>query len=149
MSSSRRLSLIRSVSHTLAALFNSSADFRREWKRYDAASRGGGIEGRWQGEWISEVNGHHGELKGAITKSPPAGYKSVFQATFSKILHVCYEVVLSAREQEDAVELEGQADLGRLAGGVYRYKGRASPERFDCSYECKYDHGTFRMKRVD
>ena len=150
MNPARSPGLIRGLSHTLAALFSSSADFHRAWKRYAAvASPSTGMEGRWQGEWISEVNGHHGQLKGVVTKSDSGEYKACFHATYSRFLRVCYEVNLSGQEEDGHIELEGEADLGQLAGGVYHYTGEATSTEFNCQYHCKYDHGTFHMKRLD
>jgi hypothetical protein len=141
--------LVRSISHTLAALLSGSTAFRSEWKRCGVVSRSSGIEGRWQGEWVSEVNGHHGGLRGVVSKSDAAHYCGIFHATYAKFLRVSYVVSLSGREQDGRVELEGEADLGRLAGGVYHYAGKATSDEFNCSYDCKYDHGSFRMNRVD
>ncbi len=150
MNSPRSPGLIRSVSHALAALFSSSANFHREWKHYrSGGSPPRGIEGRWLGEWISQVNGHHGELKGIVTKADAGKYKACFHATYSRFLRVCYEVDLKGREENGRVELEGESDLGQLAGGVYQYTGEATPAEFNCQYRCKYDHGTFRMKCLD
>jgi hypothetical protein len=33
-----------------------------------------------------------------------------------------------------------------LAGGIYEYEGELNQVRFECTYRCKYDHGTFRLK---
>jgi len=142
--------LIRNTAHALAALFSNSADFRRDWKRYSAVgSPPQGIEGCWLGEWISDVNGHHGQLEGVVTKSDSGKYQACFHATYSRFLRVYYEVDLKGREENGHVELEGEADLGQLAGGVYHYTGEATPTGFHCQYRCKYDHGPFRMKRLD
>jgi len=42
--------------------------------------------------------------------------------------------------------LEGQADLGKLAGGIYQYKGEAGETAFNCTYRCAFDHGRFQLK---
>lgn len=41
--------------------------------------------------------------------------------------------------------LEGDYDLGKLAGGNYHYSGHATIDEFRCTYECKYDRGTFEL----
>lgn len=45
------------------------------------------------------------------------------------------------------VRLEGDADLGWLAGGAYHYEGHASPVEYVCTYRSKTDHGIFKMTR--
>ncbi|HSJ04570.1 MAG TPA: hypothetical protein VK956_19020, partial [Verrucomicrobium sp.] len=41
----------------------------------------------------------------------------------------------------------GEHDLGKLLGGVYRYKGKASPTHFRATYECNLDNGVFELQR--
>jgi hypothetical protein len=52
---------------------------------------------------------------------------------------------LHGQWSEGKLKLEGDADLGPLAGGIYHYQGQADETEFVCVYRCKYDHGTFRM----
>ena len=46
------------------------------------------------------------------------------------------------------MEFSGQKDLGSLFGGLYTFKGNATPQRFTASYDSSYDRGTFEMRRV-
>ncbi len=142
--------LFRSLSHLLAALFNNRLRFERQWQEYQpSAMSANSIEGRWEGEWISEVNGHHGGLRCILSRTGAGDYHADFHATYSKVLRVCYSVDLSVREANGRFLLKGEANLGRLAGGIYYYEGEATPAEFKCSYRCKYDHGTFHMTRRD
>jgi hypothetical protein len=59
-----------------------------------------------------------------------------------------YTVPLSVEPQDSGSRFRGEADLGWLAGGVYRYEGHATATNFFSTYECKYDGGTFRMTRL-
>jgi hypothetical protein len=43
--------------------------------------------------------------------------------------------------------MEGQENLGKLAGGNYHYTAQADPENFRSTYSNKYDYGTFELKR--
>lgn len=150
MSSTHSPSLLRGFSHLLAALFSNVSVFHRDWNNYRAvASPPKDIQGRWQGEWVSDVNGHHGRLKGIMVKLDPGRYEASFHATYSKVLRVCYSVNLSGREEDGRVILEGEADLGKLAGGVYHYTAEVTHWEFNCKYRCKYDHGKFHMNRLD
>jgi len=136
--------LLRNISHLLAALFNDRAAFQRRW---DHPPPDRGLEGRWQGEWISEANGHRGALKCLLTKTAPEKYEAAFHAVYAGFLRVAYVVELHGRQSGAALQLEGEADLGRLAGGIYHYKGEAAESAFNCTYRCAYDHGTFHLSR--
>lgn len=140
----------RSFAHLLAALFGNCTDFNRHWKRHSARSQTpDGIEGRWQGEWVSEENGHTGKLRCLLIKEEANRYRARFHATYSKVLRVCYTVPLTAQETNGRCVLKGEVDLGRLAGGVYHYRGEADAMTFNCTYACAYDHGTFALKRPE
>ncbi|MGP8201062.1 MAG: hypothetical protein ACLQU4_16340 [Limisphaerales bacterium] len=142
------VSVLRNVSHVLAALFNNRAEFRRQWKA-QATPPGGnnGFEGRWQGEWASDTNGHRGALRCLLTKSEPGEYQAMFHAVYARFLAVAYSVTLRRRQEGGKLKLEGEADLGRLAGGIYHYEGEADDASFRCTYRCAYDHGTFHLEK--
>ena len=121
--------------------------FNREWRkagRNPAASSG--LEGRWEGEWISNVNRHHGRLRCIIKKDGDL-YWARFHAKYRKLLSFGYTVGLKTEPTEAGCKFRGEADLGALAGGVYRYEGQADATNFFSTYFCKYDHGTFQMRR--
>lgn len=145
----RVMGILRNVSHVLAALFNNRADFQRRWNEAAAHPKtNSGWEGRWQGEWVSEANGHRGALKCLLTKTESGEYQATFHAVYARFLRVCYSVPLHARQIGGRLKLEGQADLGQLAGGIYHYEGEADEKAFNCTYRCAYDHGTFHLKRL-
>jgi len=104
------------------------------------------LEGRWQGEWISDANGHRGALKCLLTKTESGEYQATFYAVYARFLSVAYSVPLHGRQIGGKLKLEGQPDLGQLAGGIYHYEGEADKTEFNCTYRCKYDHGTFQLK---
>jgi hypothetical protein len=138
--------LIRSISHILAAVFSNGSDFNRQWSRDDSQTDAGdGLPRRWQGQWISETNGHHGALRCLLAHDSPTEYVATFYAIYAGVLRVCYSVALRGQRNGETLKLEGDADLGRLGGGTYHYAGEATASEFSCSYECKYDRGTFEM----
>jgi hypothetical protein len=139
--------MARKISHFLAALVNNASDFKRRWNQ-DAPvpCAANGLLGRWQGEWVSEVNGHRGALRCLLTRGEDGDYKAAFHAVYARFLRVCYTVPLHGQWSEGKLKLEGDADLGPLAGGIYSYQGEAGEMEFVCLYRCKYDHGAFRMK---
>lgn len=111
------------------------------------------LAGRWQGEWLSDVNGHKGRLRAIITGAAQAAgekptYQADFDATFFGFMRAGYSIPLTG-EPTDAhtIEFSGSKDLGSMAGGMYEYRGAADGEHFTAHYESKSDHGTFQMTR--
>jgi hypothetical protein len=131
----------------LAAVFNSRAAFRKKWEQAMGLPCSDPVCGRWAGEWVSDQSGHRGELRCVIKPNGPNRYQAHFYATFSKWFKVSYTTELISLQKNGAIQLKGEEDLGRLAGGTYRSEGEVKGDSFDCHYSCKYDHGTFRLKR--
>ena len=125
--------------------------FNSDWKR-ESATRAPAhdIEGRWEGSWLSDRNGHHGRLRCLVNRLDDGSYRARFKATYWKIFRFGYSVnLLVTREETGPFKFQGESDLGWWGGGVYHYDGRATPGDFDSTYRSKYDHGTFRMARPD
>ena len=147
--SASRPNPLRLLSHMLAALFNSRTAFRQQWRQYEVlAEKPDGIAGRWIGEWVSESSGHRGELKCVLAPVSAGIYRAYFYAAFSKLFRVAYATELTAEPTQDRIRLRAEEDLGPLAGGVYRCEGEATPNEFTCKYSCKYDHGSFHLRRL-
>jgi hypothetical protein len=131
-------------------LVTGCSSFHREW---DAAAEQpvapNSIEGCWQGTWRSDANGHTDALRCLITRGTSDSYSARFHAKYRKVFRFSfsYTVPLTVTEKEGALQFEGAADLGWLAGGNYTYKGRATATNFFSTYSCKYDHGVFEMTR--
>jgi len=138
----------RSSCNLLAAIFSRPAKFEREWRRLEAVPQfTTGIEGRWQGEWLSKHNGHHGQLRCILSAQGNGEYNARFHATYARILRVSYRVALHGHKSAQGVDLNGETDLGFLAGGIYHYEGVATPTALECAYKCKYDTGNFSLRR--
>jgi len=107
------------------------------------------ITGRWEGRWISQANGHNDKLRALITKMDTNHYDVKFHAAYKKwiTVHFGYAVRMETRPRANGVAFHGSENLGALAGGVYTYDGHADPTNFFSTYDSKYDHGTFEMKR--
>jgi len=128
------------------------SSFSRDWRqaaRQPADQRS--VEGRWEGQWISEANGHHGNLRCLMTRENDSFYKARFRATYGKTLHLhfTYAATLGMHPHDIGWEFDGEADLGKLAGGTYYYEGRAATTNLVSTYRSKYDHGRFEMRRVE
>jgi hypothetical protein len=107
------------------------------------------IAGRWEGEWRSNKNNHHGRLRCVIHGFGNGAYAAHFKATYWKVLRFSYVVGLQGERTNNVFRFHSEVDLGKLAGGVYEYEGTVTPVRFSSTYRSRYDHGTFEMKRVD
>jgi hypothetical protein len=131
-----------------ALMATGCSTFNREWKSAIAQPQApSDISGAWEGRWLSDRNGHTGKLRGIFTKAGAEQYNAHFHATFWKIFHATYKVPLKYEEKNGEVLLTGEANLGKLSGGVYKYEAKATPAKFSSTYKSKYDHGTFEMAR--
>ena len=83
-----------------------------------------------------------------LTKAGPEIYHAHFFAWYKRVLTFSYATDLRVERRDgETVFFRGQSDLGKLAGGVYRYEGHASPGDFFSTYTSKYDVGTFTLRR--
>lgn len=150
----RRTSLLHVSLQVLAgclsvAALSGCSSFGREWR---AAARqpppADPLAGRWEGRWVSEVNGHAGRLRALLTATGEDSYRARFHARYAGLLTFGYTVDLRVTNDASGVaHFTGAADLGKLAGGVYRYTGRANATNFLATYESRSDHGRFELCR--
>ncbi|MEZ0386508.1 MAG: hypothetical protein ACAI34_05550 [Verrucomicrobium sp.] len=137
---------------TLAVVFSScSLPFHHDWRRAartDAQNPPKDLTGAWEGTWRSEKSSHHGKLKAIVTKvattKEKVDYDFRYHATWAKVLSGGYTTHHSVAPDGTVT---GEHDLGKLLGGVYRYKGKASPTHFRATYECNLDNGVFELQR--
>jgi hypothetical protein len=124
--------------------------FEREWqaaKSYTQPEQE--LAGCWEGTWQSDYNGHHGGLRAIITKQGEGYYNAHFHATYAVVIPFEFELPLLVTDDGRAYALEGEADLGWLAGGRYTYNGSATASDFIAAYCAENkDHGTFTMQKV-
>jgi hypothetical protein len=124
------------------------SSFNREWKTaLDQPIPAQGLAGPWEGHWVSDSNGHNDRLRCLITEQSPHQYNANFHANYKKVFHFGYTVPLEVRQNGDTYEFSGEANLGKMAGGVYTYAGHATGTNFLSTYTSKYDHGKFEMAR--
>ena len=122
--------------------------FNRDWKSAKAApGLANDIQGRWQGSWVSHTNSHHGRLRCLLSQENDGHYSARFHANYLRILSFTYSVPLAVQQTNGAYDFRGEADLGRLAGGLYSYEGQATPTNFFSTYHSKGDGGIFQMNR--
>jgi hypothetical protein len=132
----------------LCVLSSGCSSFNRHWhKAAQTPPPVGSIEGRWEGRWLSDMNGHTGHLRCLLTRKEGSVYAARFRATYWKVFRYSYEVDLLFEERDGVWNVRGKEDLGWLAGGVYHYAGCVTATNFSSTYRSKYDHGTFEMHR--
>jgi hypothetical protein len=123
--------------------------FERQWKTPSPAKMTGRFDGKWEGVWTSQKHTNAGgRLRCILTEQKPNTFHAQFKADWM-VFSSGYSTVFSGKRKGEGVEFTGEQNLGRLFGGVYTFKGKASPRRFFASYDSSYDTGTFEMKRVE
>ena len=151
MSRSLLLILAGAVLFTLSSC---SFGYQKRWqKAADSAqtSQPHDLSGAWQGTWLSESSGHHGKLRSIVTvlETSPKQTRYLFHyhATFAGFLSGAYKSEHTATEKDGKLIITGEQNLGKLLGGVYRYDGTATPQKFKATYTSKMDQGVFEMQR--
>jgi hypothetical protein len=119
--------------------------YSRQWKEAAAQISSDPFEGRWEGSWVSDHNGHSGRLRCIISRGSNAVYRANFQAKYAKTLTFHYVASLQTLREGERISFNGEARLGWWAGGLYRYVGHAEGTNFFCTYSNRYDFGTFRL----
>lgn len=138
------------LSVALVLLLCGCSSFNRDWKKVASTPvPADSIEGRWEGRWLSSANGHNGRLRCLITREDDDPYEARFYATYMKVLRFGYTVPLTASRSNDVWHFQGDAELGKMAGGRYRYEGTATPMRFHSTYDSQFDRGHFEMQRPE
>jgi hypothetical protein len=124
------------------------ASFQSEWRKSVAAGPARAeLLGCWQGTWSSDVNGHHDLLQCVVSRRDDGAFRARFHAKYHTVFTFNYAVPLTVERTNEASHFRGLANLGWLAGGVYKYEGTASATNFASTYTSKYDHGVFQMSR--
>src|SRR5258708_4913571 len=96
--------------------------FDRDWKTAAAMPAPvNDLAGRWQGTWVSEVNGHADKLRCLVSRLSETNYTARFHAKYQKIFSFGYTVNLAVKDSGGNFQFQGEANLGKLAGGVYHY----------------------------
>ena len=133
----------------LAIIFTGCSTFEQDWRHsvLQAPAKAGSPVGPWKGTWLSQKNGHTGELRCIVTQLTPDTYEYRFKATYWKLFRYSYNVNLLTTCKEGTCTFKGTEDLGFLAGGLYSYEGVINDTNFNSTYSCKFDHGTFQMSR--
>ncbi len=82
-----------------------------------------------------------------MSKESDSLYRARFRATWGGLFHYTYTAQLELQPHDIGWEFNGEADLGKFAGGVYYYEGRATATNLFSTYRSKRDRGTFDLER--
>ena len=142
-----RLSLLLLVACLLSSC---STAFKCEWKTATALGPQSGIEGAWQGTWLSSANGHHGNLRCIVgpKKNVQGDREFHYHATWAGLVGGAYRATHRVNVSKGASTFTGEHQMPRWAGGRYVYGGTIEGDAFNACYECSKDKGTFQMQRV-
>lgn len=130
------------------------ASFERDWKgaeQRSAVAKSDAFTGRWDGRWTSAKhrtrNGFAGgRLRCLLSKVDDRRYEARFKANWM-IFTSSYRTLFTVERRGRELQLAGEHKLSAMFGGVYKYAGRVTPERFTATYDSSYDSGKFEMQR--
>lgn len=131
-------------------LASCSTAFKREWKTALKEGPKPGIEGAWQGTWLSAANGHHGNLRCVVgpAKNAQGDHEFHYHATWASLIGGAYRAIHNVKAGKGSSTFSGSHDMPKWAGGRYTYAGTVKGDSFNACYQCAKDRGTFQMKRV-
>lgn len=133
-----------------ALLSSCSTQFNRLWR--DAAKTtppAQTIEGCWEGKWNSVGTGHTGKLRcvvGPATNSE-GDHAFTYHATWGHFLSGSFASTHRVRQSASSFAFQGTHKMPEWAGGTYDYHGTVKNGRFEATYHCAKDHGSFEMTR--
>src|SRR5438876_9036307 len=112
--------IVRLIGLLLLTSWCGCSTFNRDWRRaaVPPASENS-IEGPWQGRWRSDANRHHGRLLCLMTLDHDSLYEARFRATYFGILRFTYTARFEMQPHAIGWEFNGEANLGKFAGGTY------------------------------
>ena len=95
---------------------------------------------------MSDSNGHNGKLRCIVKEKESGAYDFHFWARW-QVFAGTYHVEPSVERGAKGFTFTGTKNLGRLAGGSYRFEGAIVGDQFDARYESRIDHGRFELTR--
>ncbi len=130
--------------------------FEKDWRAAAISNATGANRspaGRWAGTWKSDVNAHTDELRCLIRPLTNDVFEARYHARYRRgLLRFTFQytvpLTVTATERDGSWQFAGEADLGWLAGGLYRYTGGVTNGLFHSRYDSRYDRGWFEMRRA-
>lgn len=131
--------------------------FRSAWKM---PASNAGVNGKWEGTWLSTASGHTGKLRAVISEPGPlmsaskqqpkaVPHQFFYHCTWRGILSAAFKTTQHVvRQKNGSYTFKGDHQMPNWVGGVYHYEGTIKGDNFNACYESGLDRGTFTMKRV-
>ncbi|MCB1076814.1 MAG: hypothetical protein KDM64_03200 [Verrucomicrobiae bacterium] len=156
-------SLFRAVSMGMLALVLShcaGGQFNQDWNAAVAARQSSAkpdpVTGPWTGTWLSQMNGHHGNLRclvepveatpGAVAAAENL-YRFRYHATWGNLMRGGFKADFPVvKEGRNTYLVKGTKKVGLF--GDFDHDGKIVGDSFNANYASDVgDHGTFEMKR--
>jgi hypothetical protein len=136
--------------YLLFSLTSCATGFRSAWRDALAEGHRDGVEGAWEGTWLSHFNGHTGKLRCVVGPDLGDGehqfhYFATWKGFLSAGFRSRHRVV---KDGGSELSFSGYHDMPKWAGGRYSYRGRVDGVDFRATYRSSMDNGVFSMKRV-
>lgn len=145
-----------------AATLGGCSGFESAWRAASAdaaAERTGPVLGRWEGQWRSGVNDHHGALRCIVRRAEgesgaerqdgaqrPAQYEFIFEGVWGWNIKSRYRISATVERRGDGWHFTGARDLG-WKFGRYESEGVIRNGQFNATWTAAGDHGVFEMRR--
>lgn len=133
------------------SLVSCAGKFNADWNKAASAQKTQapkGIEGAWDGSWVSSSNGHKGRLRCLVEPgASPKEYRFRYHATWAGFLSGGYTAdTLVTPASGGGYALSSAQDLGPF--GHFEQKGKAGRHRMESHYTSSLgDQGTFTLHR--
>ena len=122
--------------------------FEQRWK--EAAVQHvpkGSIAGRWTGHWTRDESDQRGRIRCILTLLKRGTYEARFQTKTLAVIPFERTVRFAPKLSGGLHHFEGEANLGWLTGGVYRFKGKIDATQCFATYASGRGSGAVELSR--
>ncbi len=136
----------------LVASLCQCSTYQSAWREAAAKPvQSSGLEGAYEGKWVSEATGHEGKLRCVISKPEDAAANTYDFHYWAKwgLLSGDFKTPQTVTRIGNIWHTSGAMDLGSL-GGVYEQEAMVADGNFESQYtSSKGDRGTMSMTRAN
>lgn len=126
----------------MASILCGCTSFESRWKSAPAVSADG-VSGQWIGTWQNTNNAHGGPLQAVLIEKGSNTFSAYFHAGWGKHSGTFRTPIQGNREGE-TYRFKGSK---RVFGVKIDTAGTIRSNEFRATYESRFDHGTFTLKR--
>ncbi|MFM8879366.1 MAG: hypothetical protein ACKOKG_09580 [Verrucomicrobiota bacterium] len=116
--------------------------FESRWKTAPSTATDG-VSGRWIGTWQNTNNAHGGPLKAVLIPRGTNAFSAYFHAGWGKHSGT-FRTPIHGDRSGDSFRFSGSK---RVLGVKITTAGTIEPDRFNATYDSRFDSGTFTLKR--